>query len=120
MLCALLVAGLALRIYMTEPLKKAKRHRGREVEILNHAIMQVVRVYGIKKIPSETYIEYGERTEKTLKDDSFAILQAIYSEKLYSNHLVDERPFRETYQRLYKGLPWQKRLQVVLWRIKKS
>ncbi len=113
-LILLLILLLIIWRYLaTEPLRQADRHPERAAEILFAAILGLLSLRGMKRLPQETLAGFARRADQELEKaglSSVSPLADAYGAHLYGRHPVPEAPFRETYRTLRSSASFWKRL----------
>ena len=108
LLILLIIALLVLRYLITEPLRQADRHPEQAARVLFSAILALLSLRGLSRLPSETLHDFARRAEKRLREEglpSLIPLTDAYAAQLYGNHFADAQPFREMYLLLRQKAP---------------
>ena len=112
LLLALLLAAalMILRLIVTEPLRRARRHPTRASEILFGASQRLIARRGVVRRPQETLHDYALRADQALAANGLAPITPLvdtYAAQLYGRHAAPAEPFRHTYLALRAAAsPW--------------
>lgn len=101
LLILLIIALLALRLYFTEPLRRAERHPDQAVAILFSAVCALLSAKRLRRAPSETLHAFAARADVPLKAKSLPELTPLadsYAAELYGKHPADPAPFSAAYR----------------------
>jgi len=93
-LLALLLLALLIfwRYFMTEPIRRAKRHPGQETKIYFDAVCLILSGMKIRKRPSETLHDFAFRADEALKEKGWPMLSPLafaYAASVYGKKAAD-------------------------------
>ncbi|MBR1584314.1 MAG: DUF4129 domain-containing protein, partial [Clostridia bacterium] len=105
-----LIAAVALRYWLTEPVRKARRKPDQGAEILFAAITALLARRNINKKPQETLHEFAARADRALSGGDLPSLWPLVNQlaaQIYGNHPADQAPFEHAYVALRGAAkPW--------------
>lgn len=115
-LALVLLGSVVLRVRLTEPHRRAKRHPSRTREIWTAALVNALRVYGLTRNESETLRCFGKRAESApgVKGKGvYAALEEIGACR-YGNRRAGVQRTVPAYEKLFAGMNLWQRLKLVL------
>ena len=115
-----LIILIALRIYLTEPLRQAEKHPDKAAAILLHAVLTLLAARGLKRAPNETLHDFAGRADSALQKEKLpSILPLVdaYAAQLYGRHRANGRDFTGLYHALRSAASPLLRLQLAAGRI---
>ena len=102
----LLLAAIALaflRVYLTEPLRRADKHPEKAAVILLHAVLALLSARGLKRAPNETLHDFAHRADTALQKEKLPSIQPLmdaYASQLYGRHRVNGHDYTGIYRAL--------------------
>ena len=103
LLILLFAALLALRLYFTEPLRRAGKHPEKAAAILFGAIGALLAARRLRHGPAETLHAFAARADIPLRAKSLPEITPLadsYAAQLYGRHPADPAPFADAYRAL--------------------
>lgn len=102
MLLALLLLMLLLlwRYWMTEPIRRAKRHPGQEMKIYFDAVSLILSGMKIQRRPSETLHDFAFRADEALKEKGWPALSPLafaHAASVYGKRAADPEMAKACY-----------------------
>ena len=117
----LALAGLAaLRVYLTEPLRRAEKHPDRAVTILLNAVLALLAARKLRRAPNETLHDFVRRVDSALRKEklpSVLPLMDAYASQLYGRHRVNGRDYTGIYRALRGAASPLTRLRLAIGRV---
>jgi len=120
-LLALLIIGLlALRFFLTEPLRRSRRRPDQAAAVLYAGIGDLLSAMRLRRAPHETLHAFAARADETLRGRKLPEITPLtnaYAAQLYGHHPADPAPFAAAYQALRDRASRWTRLRLAVRRI---
>ncbi len=105
-----LIAFVGLRVYFTEPVRRAARHPDKAPVILYSGVCALLNRRNLRRQPMETLHDFAVRADASLGKTGLPSVMPLtdaYAAWLYGRHRMDAQPFQRTYLALRKAAsPW--------------
>ncbi len=106
---AALLIGFLIRLFLTEPVRAARRRPGQAARILFTAIETALTAAGKPRSPLETLDEYAHRIGRFYPDLPLGRAFSAYSAETYGEHAMNPGQFIPVWKGLMKTLsPWDR------------
>ena len=104
-----LLAGFLIRLFLTDPVRAARRRPGQAARILFTAVETALTAAGRPRSPLETLDEYAHRVGRFYPDLPLGRVFAAYSAETYGEHAMNPSQFIPLWKGLMKTLsPWDR------------
>ena len=115
-----LIGLAALRVYLTEPLRRAEKHPDKAVLILLRAVLALLSARGLQRSQNETMHDFARRTDSALRKEKLpSVLPLIdaYASQLYGRRRPNGRDYTGIYRALRGAASPLTRLRLAVGRI---
>ena len=104
-----LLAGFLVRLFLTDPVRAARRRPGQAARILFSAVETALTAAGRPRSPLETLDEYAHRVGQYYPDLPLGRTLSAYSAETYGEHAMNPGQFIPVWKGLMKKLsPWDR------------
>ncbi|MBR3106999.1 MAG: transglutaminase domain-containing protein [Clostridia bacterium] len=115
-----LIGLAALRVYLTEPLRRAEKHPDKAVLILLRAVLALLAARGLQRSQNETMHDFARRADSALRKEKLpSVLPLIdaYASQLYGRRRPNGRDYTGIYRALRGAASPLTRLRLAVGRI---